>query len=194
MEIILASFNRDKAREIEKIVSPIRVLCLADFGIELDFDAIETGETYQENALIKARAAAALVKGIIVADDSGLDVDALGGRPGIHSARYGGAGSGYAKQCDLLLEEMKEIPAGRRGARFVCVAAAITPDGAERVFRGECEGEIHFEAAGSSGFGFDPVFYLPERNLTMAQISPDEKNAVSHRAEAFRKLKGFLSV
>ena len=194
MEIILASFNRDKAREIEKIVSPISVQCLADIGVEIDFDEIETGETYEENALIKARAAAAHVNGVIVADDSGLDIDTLGGRPGIHSARYGGAGSGYARQCDLLLEEMKEIPAGQRGAKFVCVVAAILPDGTEHIFRGECAGEIHTEAAGNSGFGFDPVFYLPTRNLTMAQISPDEKNAISHRAEAFRKLKKFLSI
>lgn len=192
MEIILASFNRDKAKEIEKIVAPIKVKCLADMGVSIDFDEIETGSTFEENALIKARAAAEIADGISVADDSGLEVEALGGRPGILSARYGGAAAGYAQKCELMLDEMKNVPREKRSARFVCVVAARFPEGNEKIFEGECRGAIHTEPLGASGFGFDPVFFLPQLGKTMAQISLDEKNLISHRAAAFRKLKEFL--
>jgi len=192
MEIILASFNRNKAREIEKIVAPVAVRSLADFGVELDFDALETADTYEGNALIKVRAAAEHVKGIIVADDSGLEVDALGGRPGVHSARYGGAEIPDRDRCKVLLDEMKDIPSGRRAARFVCCVALRLEDGSEKFFRGALEGSIHTEVIGESGFGYDPVFLLPDSGLTVAQISSAEKNSISHRAKAFQALRDYL--
>ena len=192
MEIILASFNRGKAREIEKIVSPIAARSLADFGLSIDFDSIENAGTYEGNALIKARAAAEHVSGIIVADDSGLEVDAIGGRPGVLSARYGGADISDAKRYEFLLDEMLGVPEEKRTARFVCCVAARFEDGSERIFTGKLEGRIHTEPLGSDGFGYDPVFLLPG-GLTVAQLTPEEKNRISHRAAAFSALKSFLT-
>ena len=192
MEIILASYNAHKAREIGEIMSPVRVKSLAEFGVELDFDAIEDGATYEENAIKKARAASARVKGIVAADDSGLEVESLGGRPGLLSARYGGAEIPDADRCRLLLDEMKDMPDGRRGARFVCVVAALFPDGREAIFTGECRGVIIREMRGGRGFGYDPVMFLPGRGLTVAELSPEEKNRISHRAIAFKALRDSL--
>lgn len=191
-EIILASFNKHKAFEIEQIMHPIRVRCLADFGLDIDFDIVEDGADYKENALKKVQAAAAHVKGIIAADDSGLEVAALDGRPGLLSARFGGPGLTDAQRCALLLDEMKEIPVWERQARFICVVAALFPDGTERFFEGEFSGTVTFEPAGSSGFGYDPVVFLPNRGMTVAQLSYEVKNHISHRAQAFLKLKEFL--
>ena len=191
-EIILASYNRNKAREIEKIMAPIRVTCLADLGVDMDFDAVEDGETYRENASKKVRAAAAHVDGIIVADDSGLEVMALDGRPGVHSARYGGSDIDDAARCHVLLDELENTPGDQRAARFVCVVAVRFPDGTEKFFEGELPGVIDFEPHGNNGFGYDPVMLLPDRGLTVAQIPAEDKNSISHRANAFRLLKDFL--
>ncbi len=192
MEIILASFNENKAREIGGIMSPIAVRTLGEFGVGIDFDAVEDGTTYEENAFKKVRAAAAHVNGIIAADDSGLEVYALGGRPGLLSARYGGAETSDADRCRILLEEMKDIPDDNRGARFVCVVAVLFPDGRESVFTGECRGVITREVRGAGGFGYDPVMLLPERGLTVAEIASAEKNRISHRAIAFRAFRDSL--
>jgi len=192
MEIILASFNEHKAREVGRIMAPVAVKALGEFGVVMDFDAVEDGATYEENAFKKVRAAAAHVNGIIAADDSGLEVDALGGRPGLLSARYGGAEISDADRCRVLLDEMKDVPDDKRGARFVCIVAVLFPDGREAVFTGECRGVIIRELRGSSGFGYDPVMLLPERGVTVAEISPDEKNRISHRAIAFRALRDAL--
>lgn len=191
-EIILASFNTNKAREIEAIMSPVRVRCCADLGIDLDFDAVEDGVTYQENAQKKVEAVAALVNGVIVADDSGLEVEALDGGPGVLSARYGGAEISDPERCNLLLGELCDMPESRRGARFVCVVAARFPDGDTKYFEGELRGVIAAEPHGQNGFGYDPVMFLPGRGLTVAQIPAGEKNQISHRAEAFRKLRAAL--
>lgn len=192
MEIILASFNKNKAREIEQILSPVAVKCLADLGVNMDFDAIEDADTYRENALIKVRAAAAHASGIICADDSGLEVDALDGRPGVLSARYGGPGLDDAMRYTKLLEELRGVPEARRGARFVCVVAARFPDGRETCFEGELRGVIATAPRGSSGFGYDPVMYLPGLGKTVAEIPLHEKNRISHRAAAFLKLRDHL--
>ena len=192
MEIILASYNEHKAREIGEIMAPIAVRSLGGLGVSMDFDSVEDGGTYAENALKKARAAALRVKGIIVSDDSGLEVEALCGRPGLYSARYGGADITDSERCRLLLEQMKDVPDGRRAARFVCVVAALFPDGREELFEGECAGLIAREPRGADGFGYDPVMYLPERGLTIAELTPAEKNRISHRSAAFNKLKLFL--
>ncbi len=192
MEIILATFNDNKAREIAAIMAPIEVKSLKEFGVIIDFDAVEDGETYRENAFKKVRAAAGEVEGIIVADDSGLEVDALGGGPGVHSARYAGEGAAASDLYTKLLGELEDVPEAERGARFVCVVAVRYPDGSEESVEGECRGVITREPRGGGGFGYDPVFYLPERGLTMAEITAEEKNSISHRANAFRALKKML--
>jgi len=192
MEIILATYNQGKAREIEAILDPVKVKCLKDLGVEIDFDAVEDGETYAENALRKVRAAAEKVDGIIAADDSGLEVAALDGRPGVHSARYGGPDVPDSKRYRKLLEEMNDVPEGGRSARFFCVVAVRWPEGTEKFFDGECRGEISREPRGGGGFGYDPVFLLPDRGMTMAEIPPEEKNRISHRYHAFRSLRAAL--
>jgi XTP/dITP diphosphohydrolase len=192
MEIILASFNRHKAREVGEIMAPVGVKSLVEFGIEIDFDAVEDGATYEENAFKKVQAAAVYTKGIIAADDSGLEVAALGGRPGLLSARYGGAEIPDSDRCKLLLEEMKHVPDEQRGARFVCKVAVIFPDGREALYTGECRGVIIRELRGAGGFGYDPVLFLPERGVTVAELTPEEKNKISHRAIAFRALRDDL--
>ena len=192
MEIILASFNKNKAREIESIMAPVRVKCLADFGVEIDFDAVEDADTYRENAVKKVRAAAAHVSGILCADDSGLEVDALHGGPGVFSARYGGPGLDDALRYTKLLEDMRGVPEQNRGARFVCVVAARFADGREMFFEGELRGVIAKAPRGASGFGYDPVMFLPDRGKTVAEISADEKNQISHRPLAFCKFRDHL--
>lgn len=192
MEIVLASFNKNKAREIEQIMAPVAVTCLADLGVDIDFDAVEDADTYRENAIKKVRAAAAHASGIICADDSGLEVDALDGRPGVFSARYGGPGLDDALRYTKLIGELSGVPEDRRGARFVCVVAARFPDGREMFFEGELRGVIAAGPRGSSGFGYDPVMFLPRRGKTVAEISAQEKNEISHRAAAFRKFRDYL--
>ncbi len=192
MEFILASFNENKAREISRIAAPVSAVSLSSLGVTLDFDAIENGSTYEENAFKKAAAAAEHVSGIIAADDSGLEVEALGGAPGLISARYGGSGLTDEQRCLRLLEEMRDIPDHARAARFVCVVAVIFPDGSRRVFTGEQRGVITRELRGSLGFGYDPVLFIPELGRTVAELDSDTKNRVSHRAIAFSEFKEFL--
>ena len=191
-EIILASFNKNKAREIDKIMDPVRVKCLADLGVDIDFDAVEDADTYRENAIKKVRAACAYVSGIVCADDSGLEVAALDGRPGVHSARYGGPGLDDAMRYTKLLEDLAGVPASRRSARFVCVVAVQHPDGREEFFEGEMRGVIAEAPRGASGFGYDLVMFLPELGRTVAEISAEEKNRISHRAAAFRAFRQSL--
>lgn len=192
MEILLATNNRHKAAEIARIVAPVRVLCLADLDLAVDLSGVEDGATYEENALKKARpVAAAAPRAIVVADDSGLEVDALDGRPGLHSARYGGDGPD-AKRYELLLGELSGVPPARRAARFICIAAAVFPGGAEYIFKGVREGIITERPRGEGGFGYDPVFLVPETGRTMAELTPDEKNRISHRGIAFRLLRDTL--
>lgn len=192
MQIILASNNANKAEEIRRITAPVEVVTLAELGLNVPFDAVEDGATYEENALKKVRVVGDRANGIVVADDSGLEVDALGGRPGIHSARYGGPGLNDRLRCEYLLHEMEMDQCATRAARFICVVAARFPDGTEKIFRGVLEGEITRDIRGESGFGYDPVFLLLEEYLTLAQIGPKEKNRISHRAIAFGLLKDFL--
>ncbi len=192
MKIILATYNDHKVREISGIIAPIEVTSLSRLGVELNFDDVEDGETYAENALKKVVAASRHVDGIIVADDSGLEVDALGGRPGIHSSRFGGPGISDAGRCELLLEEMEDVPGDKRGARFVCCVAVRFPSGRESVFNGELHGVISSEMIGEGGFGYDPVVYLPDLGLSVAELSPDEKNRISHRAVAFAAMREAL--
>jgi len=194
MKIVLASRNKKKIRELETLLAQstsmhIEVLSLDDIGYSDEIE--EDGTSFSENALIKASVPASL--GYIgIADDSGLTVDALGGAPGIYSARYAGENATDAERIEKLLSEMKNVPEEERGAAFVSVIAYVTPEGEEKIFRGECRGRIDTVPRGENGFGYDPVFYIEEYEKTTAQMTPDEKNAISHRGKALRALSAKL--
>ncbi len=187
MKAVLSSRNRKKIVELERMlrerIPTIELYSLDD--VNISGEAEETGETFEENALIKARFGA--LRGYYAfADDSGLEVDALDGRPGVYSARYAGEPCNDENNNALLLSELKDVPAERRTGRYVSVIACITPSGEELLVRGTCEGEILFSPQGSGGFGYDPLFYVPVLNKTFAEVTPEEKDAVSHRGNAIR--------
>ncbi len=191
--VVLATLNSGKARELARLLGdlPIALLSLADVpGAALPE---ETGATYAENALLKARAAARLTGRAALGDDSGLEVDALGGAPGLHSARFGGPGLDDAGRVALLLERLREVPAGRRGARFRCVIALVDEAGRERTVEGVAEGEIAAAPRGTGGFGYDPVFYYPPLRRTFGELGDREKESLSHRARAARAARGLLT-
>lgn len=180
-KLVFATKNKNKLEEVKHLLSESNMNLI---GIKGEFNPEETGETFEENALIKAKAAAALMGMPAIADDSGLVVDALNGRPGVHSARYEQTDE---RRINKLLDELKAVPVGERTARFVC-SVVIVSDKGEKLFSTTqtCEGEIIFAPSGSHGFGYDPIFYLPDENATMAELTLDEKNKVSHRSKAFR--------
>lgn len=194
MKLVFATRNRGKISEARRILQPfgVQLLSLDDCGLEPSFELSEPGETFEENALGKARQLQRLLGGWVLADDSGLEVDALGGAPGVYSARYAGvAERGQARDLENLrrvLDELADVPPRRRSARFVCVMALVGPGGRELVCRGVCQGRIATAARGENGFGYDPIF-LPRRyRRTMAELSAEEKNAISHRGRALRAL------
>jgi XTP/dITP diphosphohydrolase len=184
MELLIATGNPGKVREYDELFAGLPITCIspAEIGIHLQVD--ESGTTYAENATIKAVAFARASGRVTLADDSGLEVDALDGRPGVHSARYGGPGLGDADRWRSLLKELVDIPWGERTARFRCVIAVASPEGEVTTVDGTCEGVIAFSAAGEGGFGYDPVFYLPDHGCTMAQLPAGVKNQISHRGRA----------
>ena len=192
MELILASRNKKKIREMEAILAghfpDVRVLSLDDIGFEGDIE--EDGTTFEENALIKARTALAASGNRIaaIADDSGLAVDALNGAPGVYSARYAGEHGDDAANNALLLKNLAHLPSEQRTARFVCCIALVYPDGREMTVRGETQGLIIDEARGEGGFGYDPYFYYEPFGKTFSELTADEKNAISHRGKAIAKL------
>lgn len=191
-KLVLATLNPAKAREIGVLLGevPFEVVSLAAFPGAL---LPPEGEcSYRDNALAKARAAARLSGAMALADDSGLEVDALGGRPGIASARYGGPGAGDSERCALLLQALRGVPAERRTARFCCVIALADPTGPERVVEGVVEGRIAPEPRGEGGFGYDPIFVYPPLGQTFAELSPEVKNRVSHRAKALAQIREIL--
>lgn len=191
IQLVIASNNKGKIAEFKSLLAPlaVQVLSLSEAGALLD--AEETGITFEENAAIKARAVFEACGGPVIADDSGLVVDALGGAPGVYSARYGGEGLDDIGRYELLLRELAAVPEKERTARFVSVICYIDAKGTEHLLRGECEGSIAFAPSGAGGFGYDPVF-ITENGRTMGEISPDEKNAISHRGRALRKLLSLL--
>lgn len=191
-EVIIATKNAGKAKEFQHIFSQYQITVKSLLDFEEIEDIVEDGETFEENALIKARAIAKQFNQVVIADDSGLEVDALHGRPGVYSARYAGEGRDDQANIEKVLSELEGIPTEQRGARFVCALALVTPEGEESVVRGTCEGQILTECLGSEGFGYDPIFYLPELEKTMAQIPKHQKNVLSHRADAFAKLQTIL--
>ncbi len=154
----------------------------------------ETGESFLENALLKSRYYAKMTGFNAMADDSGLEIDALGGEPGVHSARYAGADTPHSEKMARVLEAMQDVPEGKRSARFRCVAAVTFPDGREYTAEGAMEGVIGFEPKGDGGFGYDPIVYLPELGCTVAELSPEQKDEISHRGKAFRALMEKLEI
>jgi XTP/dITP diphosphohydrolase len=192
IEVVIATRNSGKLREIRAILAPLelKILSLRDFP-EIP-EIIEDGQTFEENAVKKAAAVARQTGRMAIADDSGLAVDALQGRPGVFSSRYAGERATDAERYQKLLKEMTGTPQGKRGASFICAIAVASPKGKTESVEGQCRGEIAFAPKGSHGFGYDPVFYLPERGKTMAELEPEVKNRISHRAQALEKLKQVL--
>lgn len=184
-QVVLASSNPGKLRELQALLpADIEVVSATDAGVVLP---PETGSTFAENALLKARAAAEQAGMIAIADDSGLEVDALGGEPGVHSARYAGPQASDADNIALLLKRLEGVPTERRTARFRSVVALVAPDGCEFLGEGVLEGQIVVEPRGSGGFGYDPVFQPLGESRTIAEMTLEEKNRVSHRAQALRQ-------
>ncbi|XCH78680.1 MAG: XTP/dITP diphosphatase [Candidatus Dehalobacter alkaniphilus] len=193
MKVLLATMNKGKVMELEGLLNDgkIEILSLSDLS---DYQEVEeSGSTFAENAFIKARAACATGKMITLADDSGLEVDALEGAPGVFSARYAGEPKNDEHNIEKLLTDLEGVSEENRTARFRCALAIICPDGQEYLTEGLVEGRILTERIGTGGFGYDPVFYLPDLQKTMAELSLDEKNCLSHRAQAFAKAVPLLT-
>ena len=185
MKVVLASKNKHKLVEISKITEKFGFQLVLQSELGVDIDVEETGTTFEENSLLKARAVMEATGRPALADDSGIAVDALNGEPGIYSARYGFDESlDDWGRLELLLKNTEHVPDGQRQAQFVCVISFITPDGKVIQARGEIHGELTREPAGENGFGYDPIFYYPPLGKTTAELSPEEKNQVSHRANA----------
>lgn len=191
-KIIFATGNQGKMREIREILSDldVEVLSMKEAGINIDI--VEDGKTFEENAEIKAKAVCAASGEIVLADDSGLEIDYLNKEPGIYSARYMGEDTSYHIKNNNLIERLNGVPDEKRTARFVCAIAAAFPDGTVKTVRGAMEGIIGYKEAGENGFGYDPIFFLPEYGCTSAEISMEEKNKISHRGKALRAIKDVL--
>ncbi len=191
MELLIATNNRGKQREFAGLLAPNHVVTPANLGLKLNVE--ETGTTFAANAEIKAKAFCAASGRLAVADDSGLEVDALNGAPGVLSARFGGPHLDDAQRCEVLLQRLEQAPTGSsRNARFRCCVVAVAPDGRLCAATGTCSGQIAPAPRGDGGFGYDPVFLLPDLDLTMAEISAELKNRISHRARALQALLPLL--
>jgi XTP/dITP diphosphohydrolase len=191
-ELVLATRNRHKGEELAALLGGLGVTIRTLDEFPDAPEVVEDGDTCEANAIKKARAIAEFTGLPAVADDTGLEVDALGGRPGIYAARYAGEDATYEDNCRKLLLELQGVPRERRTARFLTVAAIALPSAGVRVAQGMLDGVIAEEASGTSGFGYDPVFLIPELGKTLAELSADQKNAISHRAKAFTQAKALL--
>lgn len=183
MKLVLASQNRHKLEEMQAILAKYDVEILLQSQLGLSIDPDETGTTFEENSELKARAVMDACGLPSIADDSGLVVDALNGEPGVYSHRFGNKNSDE-ERCMYLLERMADVPDSQRTARFVSVITCLFPDGRKIVARGTCEGRILWEMRGENGFGYDPLFFVPGKNMTFSELSGEEKNAISHRGNA----------
>lgn len=196
MKIIFATGNEGKMREIRAILGNMEfvISSMKEAGLTLDIE--ENGTTFEENARIKAQAVADALAAqektrecVVMADDSGLEIDALNGEPGVYSARYLGEETPFSEKSTDLLRRLKDVPEEKRSARFVCAIGAIFPDGETIITRGVIEGRIGYELRGDNGFGYDPIFYLPEYGRTAAELTDEEKNRISHRSRALEMMK-----
>lgn len=193
MKIIFATGNKNKMKEIRQIMKDLNmeILSMHEAGIEVDIE--ENGTTFEENAQIKAETIAEKVKdAIVLADDSGLEIDYLGKKPGVHSARFLGEDTSYTVKNQHILDLLQGVEKEKRTARFVCTIAAVFPNGQKQVVRETIEGYIGFESKGEHGFGYDPIFYVPEFGCTTAELSMEQKNQISHRGKALEKMKQII--
>lgn len=191
--IVFATGNENKMKEIRMILEDLgmEILSMKEAGV--DMEIVEDGMSFEENAQIKARAVArTLTNDIVLADDSGLEIDYLDKAPGIYSARFAGEDTSYDIKNRILLDRLEGVPSEERTARFVCAVAAVFPDGTVSTVRGVIEGQIAQEAEGENGFGYDPIFYVPEYGCTTAQMTPEQKNELSHRGKAIRAMRDIL--
>lgn len=188
-KIIFATGNNKKMEEVRMIMAGLKaeIISLKQAGIKADIE--ENGNSFEENAIIKAKAVMEMTGQIVLADDSGLEVDYLNKEPGIYSARYAGENTPYPIKNQMIIDRLKGVAEEKRTARFVCVIAAAFPDGSVITKRGTLEGRIGYQEKGEYGFGYDPIFYIPEYQCTTAQLTPEQKNKLSHRGEALRKMK-----
>lgn len=191
-KVIFATSNEGKMKEVRSILGDLgmEVLSMKEAGIQVD--VVENGTTFEENAIIKATEIAKACQEIVLADDSGLEVDYLNKEPGIYSARYMGEDTSYRIKNQSLIDRLEGVEDEKRTARFVCAIAAAFEDGTVEVTRGTIEGRIGYEEKGTNGFGYDPIFYVPEYGCTTAQLSPEQKNEVSHRGKALCKMKEII--
>ena len=187
--ILFATGNQGKMKEVREILADlgVEVISMREAGVSAEI--VEDGETFEENAVIKARTIMELTGEVTLADDSGLEIDALGGEPGVYSARYMGEDTSYHIKNNDLIRRLSQVPRQQRTARFVCSIAAAFPDGEIITTDGVIEGVIGYEEAGENGFGYDPIFVVPQLGCTTAQLSDEQKNEISHRGKALRKMK-----
>ena len=192
MKVIFATGNEDKLGEIRQITKDmdLEIVSMREAGCYVDVE--ETGTTFEENAYLKASAIAKKCGLPTLADDSGLEIDYLGKEPGIYSSRYMGEDTPYSEKNANLLQRMEGVPDEQRTARFVCAICYVRPDGSSETVRGTMEGRVAYKIAGVNGFGYDPIFYLPERGCTSAELPPEEKNKISHRGKALRMMRDIL--
>ena len=188
MKVIMATSNKDKVREIREMLANtgIEIVSLKEAGISVDIE--ENGTSFDENAAIKAETIRNLTGQLTIADDSGLAIDYLDGAPGVYSSRFMGEDTSYTIKNNAILEKLKGVPDEKRSARFVCSMAIAYPDGHTDLVQGIMEGRIAYQIAGEGGFGYDPIFFLPEKNCTSAELTDDEKNEISHRGQALRQV------
>ena len=196
MEIIFATKNEGKVKEIKAVLGEIGIEVLTMTEVGIDIDVVEDGLTFEENAIKKAMEIMKVSNKIVLSDDSGLEIDFMGKKPGVHSARFMGKDTPYQVKNNEILKALKDVSLSDRTARFVCVIAAVFPDGKVLTTRGTIEGQIAQEVKGENGFGYDPIFYVPELEKNLAEVSSSEKNVISHRGKALRemaeKLEGLL--
>ena len=197
-KLVFATGNKDKMREIREIMAdcPVEIVSMKEAGITAEI--VEDGKTFEENAMIKAKTIAEELKKrgeqvIVLADDSGLEIDYLNKEPGIYSARYMGEDTSYTIKNANLIQRLEGVPDEKRTARFVCAIAAALSDGRSFVARATIEGRIGYEEKGENGFGYDPIFYLPEYGMYSAELAPEEKNRISHRGKALQEMKRILA-
>lgn len=197
--IIFATGNKNKMIENRMILADLGCKILSQKEAGIQADVVEDGQTFEENALIKATTIADIARkmpeyknAVVLADDSGLEIDALNKEPGIYSARYMGEDTSYDIKNQALIDRLEGVPDEKRTARFVCAIAAALPDGSTEVVRGTMEGRIGYEIAGENGFGYDPIFYLPQFGCSSAELEPEKKNELSHRGEGLRKMRKVL--
>ncbi|MEK5185838.1 XTP/dITP diphosphatase [Solibacillus sp. FSL R5-0691] len=186
-QVVIATKNKGKAKDFEALFGPFGYEVVTMFEVAPDVEIEETGTTFEENAILKAETLANMLGQIVIADDSGLAIDALNGEPGVYSARYAGDHDDEANMVKVL-ENMKDVPEEQRTARFCCALAIAGPNMETKTVFGTCEGIIAHEKKGTNGFGYDPIFYVPALEKHMAELSAEEKGAISHRGNAIRKL------